>query len=739
MQIININWSCMLQFFRKHQMTVFILTAACVVLSFVGYGLGSLFTATSERSPVVGVLSSGEAVSEKVLSALTQILQANGEHPVSDGWLEQWFFHGPLETLLVKRRDLCETVVRKQLSQIVHYIPYQHPNFSFLGMKDMWRFYAPDLLAAFERIQQWDGGEISKEHLKDLAVLFSAQAQFPPNLLKTKLYQYGAQMGISMTQDPLFAASTFALPGGLNLSEWFGVPFTQLLAQVVLEGSVSANDFGFEISLGEAHQDMVNNIYQAVLKYLQGRDPTLVAPTMRELDHYYKNVLSSLGLTEHEAVALWRQVLGCKAVCKNLEESVVLDHKIVDHFHDQAHVVVETEWLKVAPHAVVDTFEDLLLQRLYLESIGHYEEKSFFPKAWFSVEEVASQFPNFVYQTFTVRGPSVSREAILADIEVVFVLEWQIDAAHFPEIYAAVSSLPSIDAVQTRSDRYNYLEALSPKDRQRVDRFARERILKAAPERITAALKVAPVKEETWKVPLQGQVPASLFGGKPGGREVISALEAIEQEGERELSFGSDKIIRVDEVQSEGRDVFSFIELKKRGVLSQLLDKRIENAFKEFASSLWVDDPSVNVKNKREELTALLFSNFLILLDHDQEVHSQEGYVKKWHDYHLSLGLSAVQEEKELPWGLVKETSVISRNDPLYERVVSAVDGQWLWDTQGIFLVKSKNTGPCELEGSVQQKVLFQPSARKASILHLMSKVVPWDACKSPEASSDKE
>lgn len=732
----------MLQFFRKYQMAVFIVTASCVVLSFLSYGVGTVFKTTSEKIPAVGVLSNGEEVFPKTLYALTQILQANGEHPISDGWLErEWLFQGPLETLLLERKDLVAAEVRKQLSQIVQYTPYQHPNFSFLGVKDMWRFYAPGLLASFERLQKWDGEQISDEHLKDLANLFCAQVHFPPHLLKTQLYQYGTQMGISMTQDPFFVASTFSLPGGDRLSEWFGESFTQLLAQVILEGAVSAQDLGFEISQKEAHQDMVNNIYQSVLKYLQGRGSDAKAPTLRELDSYYNNVLSGLGLGEAEAVDLWQKVLSCKAVCKNLENSVILDHKIVDQFYDQAHAVVETEWIKITPEAMVDSFEDLLLQRWYLEKIGAYEEKGFFPSVWFSAEEVASKCPSFVYQTFTVRGPSVSREEILADIAVVFVLEWQIDEVHFSEIHAAVPSLPPIDSVQTRSARYNYLEALQPRDRQRVDRFAQEMILKAMPERITTALRSAPVKEEVWEIPLQGKVSASLFDGKPRGEELISFLEKIGQESEqeggqesgRELSFGSNKIMRIDDVVAGDLHVFSFAALKKRGVLAQMLEERLEAAFTEFSPCLWENDTTANVKNKREELTALLFSDFLMLLDQDQEVHSQEGYVKKWRDCHLSLGLDALQEQRALPWGLVKEPFVIGRNDPLYMRVAGTSEGQWLWDSQGIFLVKSQNVEKTIEKSSskhTKHSVIFQPMARKASVLHLMKRVVPWGTCK---------
>jgi len=582
----------MLNFFRKYQRIFFIGTTFVIVITFTFFGTFSTFT-NSEKAPdqIIGTLIDGSKLSKNERDAMSRFLASavedralifQGRMPnlLNDSVILKDFLQPGLATILVEKH-LAE--IKKDLTQKIEkasrYKPYTHPQASFVNAKAIWQRFIPELNAHLDALQH-QPAEPSLASFVLLSDLYLDQAKFPADILKQFLsYQQGH--GGAVRTDPVLKESDLSLFGFHTLEDWFGPRFLDLISECILNAAAFAEQKGYKVSLAEARADLLQNVHKNMQILAQKSDLTAT-----ESLSYFHQQVQMLGMNESLVLKLWQKVLLFRRLFEEAGQHVLVDPLVYQHFNEFAKETVAIDLYQMQDALRFNHFHHMLQFQFYLDQVSAQRNKTkegvlALPEQFARIEEVEKKCPELVQQKYKLSVAEVDKEELASQISLKETWEWELDEQHFEQLKAAFPVLAKHPSKQ-KEERFAVLEGLSSQERISVDQLARKKMLEQEPKKIQAALEKAEARSITVGLRSKGgKVPLNGFSSSA---QLYSLLQQQTSQTAWMQFAPDDRYvyrIKIEEKDPE-KEILKFSQAHEEGILADLLDKRLEEAYLEI-------------------------------------------------------------------------------------------------------------------------------------------------------------
>lgn len=655
----------MLQFFRRYQKFFFIFVTCLIVFSFLFFGTFSTLGNQQPQmpNPKIGELVDGTPLKERDLQGLIFLLSHGVEEGgrtmgtvnlLNDSLVHKEFILSGLGQIIADHYfEKLAPELQIRWKRAKQFIPYTHPYASSISARAVWGQFCPQINALLDELKKAPA-EFSKENLSLLFKLYEAQVDLPPQMLYQILYFQQTQ-NKQIRPDPAFPQTNVALFGFESIEDWFGSPFMEIVAQVILNGAVLAKEEGYLVTKAEAQVDLLSNIYQGMKGYSQGKNPA-----NEDVQKYFFQKIRSIGLEEATAVGLWQQVMLCRRFYQEVGEAVFLDSLALEQFTNFAKSSYKICRFELPSFLQFADFRSLLKFQKYLEIVSEGDMMDL-PTHFSSFDSLIADHPELVYKSFAVEIASIDRTAAAAKVGLKQTWGWEVKKENFVLLQQEFPFLFTKKG-ETEEKRLALLEELDPETRFKVDQFAREALVRENPEWIETLLIKAPREKQTIKVsPKKGKNPFSGSDFLELLENQAAALSHYTVDGER---FYSITVLE----NNDQWELLSFEEANEDGTLDDLLDTTLLAAYSSFKK----DKPFEQVK---DEIGAKLYKDLLKSIEKQSEekISGLQGYAQHRFDSYLQkMQTLAIQNpeafaqiEKESPWPLVQREEQMPKKEDI--------------------------------------------------------------------------
>lgn len=736
----------MLHFLRKYQKVFFAIVAIVIIASFSLFGTyGTIQQEVETPDRRVGTLIDGSALMQKEVDLLTRFLNSSpqerqilekGQMPnmLNDGVVQQIFMKTGLLPLVAKPYFAeIAAEVQERLDKARQYRHYTHTQVPFISADAVWGRFLPSMKGAMERLAQTT--QATPEALELLNTLYLEQQQLPPDVLR-QILSYQQQLVDWIPRDPKLDYTDLSLFGFQTLDDWFGPKLMHLLAQTILNGAAEARMKGYHVSEDEARYSLQMICSEAVQKATDQRQFT-----QQELSNIYQQQFRLLYTTERQMISLWQKVLAFRQMTDHVGEMVVLDEEAYKNFSDFANEKVVVTTYELPNELQLKNFRSLLKLQTYLDSVAVDGPKKGMsalrlPSEMSSVDEVRKRTPELVERRFVAEIAEIDYETLASRVPFKQVYAWEMEEKNW-EILAQEYPVLRQQVLTTADERYAYLEQMESSLRQRIDRLAREMIVKEHPEWIEGALAQAERKKVTFglrdrggSLPFVGISDRETFEKTLDGIATKTAPYRFSPDG-----YHHYEIVLVE--PPTNASLLSFVEASADGTLDTLLDRKLEESYpeirKKYSSVFQVSSggwkPLADVK---DHVGAYLYIDLLKSI----ETIAKEAGVKwpkleagtftqhaldLYAHYRLqpfmqeALGaLSRGENEASTPWKLVKQEKLWSRAEaqayssqlgevfekatPTWSALAAKEPSEWMF----IHVLERKKGDPSDVEKMVK-------------------------------------
>ncbi len=475
----------MLDFFRRYQKGFFLVITAVIICSFTFFGTFSTFSDSEKVADrVVGKAIDGSDMMEQELRAMERFLAFDRD----DFWQPNLFNDGVIRHDLLATK-VAEVMVERSLPMFREglalalqrakaYVPYEHPEASFLSAKAVWERAAPMINREWSQLRA--ASEPSREVFAHLVNLHQFQSAVSPEWLRRVLLMQEQQYNW-IHPDPRLRQEDLSMFGFHTLSDWFGKEFVGVMAQFVHNGAIWAKQKGYEATFDEAKADLRRVFAESVER--------------RGLEKVsYREALRIAGVSESEAVSVWRKVLSLRRCFNDLGKSAWVDRLPYEEFVQVAAETARVDVYQWPLTAEIKTAADALAFETYLDavSVRKKTDRMALPEEFLPVKQVPAEL---VASRYTAKVFAVDKReaALLVPLKELWDFEtrektWKLLAKEF-------SSLQDLPA-KSVEERFASLETLDAKVRGKVDLFARRLVLEEHPEWLQEALNRAKPEEK---------------------------------------------------------------------------------------------------------------------------------------------------------------------------------------------------------------------------------------------------
>ncbi len=586
----------MLQFLRKYQKFFFGIVAVVIIASFCFFGTQGAMQAPAEiPDRRIGTLIDKSPLMQQEVDLLARFLSTSpndrqmlekGHMPnlFNDGVIQREFLQTGLLPLIAKSCfSEISAEVQERVDRVRAYRPYTHHQAPFLSSEAVWSRFFP---STKQKIQQLAGTPAGEDSLRLLGDLYLEQEQLPSDVLR-RILMFQEQQYEWITHDSRLEHADLNLFGFQNLEDWLGPKLMRVLAQVILNGAAEARSQGYEVSEEEARRSLHENFFAGIKKTASERELT-----QQELQNVYQHQVQLLHRDERRIVSVWQKVLTFRRMMDDIGSAMVLDGSAYRQFSEFA-----GEKLRVNTYALPEAlrlvnFRDLLKLQTYLDSIaispGKKPSASLnLPHLFATPMDVQGRTPELALYRYRAEIAEVTFDTLASRVSLKQVYEWEIDNAHWQQLKVEFPALAQV-AGATIEERYAALEALESELRSRINKSAREAIVREHPEWIEAAFAQAERKEVTFGLRQKGgQLP---FIGVRDRDELYTALKSAPLKSENALALhpyrlDTDGYHFYEIVLLEPPSELTLLELAEAssdGTLDALLDKKLEAAYPEI-------------------------------------------------------------------------------------------------------------------------------------------------------------
>lgn len=576
----------MLQFFRRYQRYFLIVVTAIIIVSFSFFGTYSAIARGETRDTTAFHSITGRVVKRSEVQQMALFLAtdrtdkqlygpAMGANFLNDGVIRNDFLASGLgEEAILSYLDLLSSDLVTRRDRERRYQPYVHPEARFLSAERVWSYFAPTLSEGFEAMRSVES-PASSSGVRLRIALYLEEQKFPQHALK-KMLKYQQDQYAWIPSDPYLMQRDLALFGYHSAEDWFGPQFTQLIAQIVINGAEMATERGYEVSSDEALAELRRNAeisFKEGLSYLKDKyaNSTL----------YMEDQLRAMGLTVQQATHLWQEVILFRRLFSDAGSTALLDPFIYHKFSEYAAEQLEVDLyrlddsLRLTDYLALQEFElyvDLVTDRSSLSSPLELPTDSL------SVDAVKQQTPELIQRRFLIEATEVHKSALALRIGIRELWDWELDDANWPLL---VNRWPELGQSQVadRRERLQALDQLDKRSRELVDQFAQDQIVAAHPEWIDQALDGAETRELVISVRQRGgNPPLTGIMDRESLSQALLRNDFIEKYTEDGETFYRIRVLQ----RSEGEEILSFAEARTTGILGELLQQRLQYHYEEM-------------------------------------------------------------------------------------------------------------------------------------------------------------
>ncbi len=572
----------MLTFFRKYQKGFFVVTTGAIVVSFVFFGgSGAINKTVKVKEDPLFKSVNGSLVTKQKVQRMVEFIsfshldflddRVSSPNWLNDGVLEKEFLSAPLGAILAER---VFPEIQGELSSIVKdarfFHSYRHPNAPFLTAESVWSQFASESVRKASLVLQ-QGDFVTPKTFEVLSSACLEHKSFPSNFLKRVLL-YQENQDAHIRPDEGLSYADVSLLGLHSLQNWVGPTYLKAAAEVILNGSAYAQSKGYSVSLAEARADLLNNLQQAAKKVSK-------EVSSKELYSLFLQQVRRMGMEELECVSLWRDI----SLFRKLFHSVTIDPSSLTEFYAQAKKQATIELFSLPTHLQLKDFSSVLKLQMYIQAVSSpkvYKDILAFPKEFLSVAEVEKKTPELVRRAYVLEYADIDIKKAASHIGLKETWGWETSDLGWSLLKKQFISL-SKGSSSTKEERFSLLEQLDDAERLEVDKFAREKILCADPERIREILFQVPLTSTSCALSAKGDgLPFKEIKDKI---RLMAVLENGEEVGANTLAFYTDDqqhYYRINILEKDSqKKILTFAEAEASGCLKQMLDKKLEAVY----------------------------------------------------------------------------------------------------------------------------------------------------------------
>ena len=590
----------MMQFIRKHQKIVLMVTTGVISISFVFFGTFSNLLSqqmASSKDVELTKLLDGSSLKVGQVRRMVHFLSSSIEErsPAGGNGFVNLLNDGVLE------KDLLSTSIGQQLAD--HFLSecsadilsrwerardfstYAHPKDSSISVESIWASFDPEMAETIRKIKTGDKAP-PQEAFALLARAFTKQRQVPLELIRNILTQQQNQAS-HLLKDPRLAHVDLSICGFHTATDWLGEKYIEFVAQFILNTASIAKKHGYAFSNQAVRKNLMENL--AIAVHSLSEKPV----SSEELQKLFHRQIHSLGMDDSAMIALWRDVMLFRKVLSHADQIVTVDSSIIEQHSALAKNVALIDVYSLSASLQGLDFSSLLKLQLYIDTISPLKTRGDFlglPKQISPLGDIEKRMPELVQKKYVVEYAAVKRKDLLAEITLKQVWHWQMLDDHWDVLKRDFSFLATSKAA-SRQDRFAVLESLSESDRAQLDLFSQNAILNQNLDLIKQALQKAPKKTKELRLSIKMKdspfafknlAPimtyldkAPLPSEKSPSAESIVAQKVLQSYSQDQESYYSIHLISRD----DAKQIVSFTQALSLGILDPIFNKRLDEVY----------------------------------------------------------------------------------------------------------------------------------------------------------------
>lgn len=498
-----------------------------------------------------------------------------GPNFLNDGVIRKDFLETGLgtELALAYASDL-QPDIDKRLAKEKKYTLYTHPKAPFLGVANVWNYFAPQMNQQFEALKAATDG--MEPHAFNTRVqLYLGEGQIPAPLLKN-LLRYQEKQSQWITPDEKLQTTDLSLFGYHTLEDWFGPHFVRLVSEFIINASILAESQGYQVSKAEVLTDLIRSTQASYQQSLNNPNLGVTSP-----EEYFNEQLRRLNMDQAKAIKIWGQVLLFRRYFHDAAGNALVDNLISQGLHNFASENVTVDLYRVPASLKLANFDDLQKFEDYLQAVAKTSSDPLaLPQQYLAVAEVEKTYPELVQKHYELEVSQTNQKALQTKIALKELWNWEMEDANWKLLTKQFPTL-AVKEAKTREERFEALEGLDPTTRTLVNHFAKKEIVKNHPEWVDEALGSA--KPEVMKVGLRsqgGKMPFSGLETKEKRQDFIKRLDEAPESILNQFSADEQNFYRI-KVISRGSEpqILSFAEARTDGTLEKVRDRQLEKYY----------------------------------------------------------------------------------------------------------------------------------------------------------------
>lgn len=567
----------MMKFIRKYQWYFYVVVTTMVVISFSFFGTYGAVSNAAGRDVTAFHTIDGRPVPRSELEEMALFISTDsfdklmtgpylGANFLNDGVIQNSVIETGLGTVLIQQfPEIYRGDLETRLHREKRYTPYTHPELPFISAKGVWNYFAPSINSQLEYVQQ-STNPLDPSVVKAKMGLYLAERRFPSYALSQMLHYQEKQYG---KPDPNLNRVDLSLFGYRSLDDWFGPRFSRMVAEMIINSAVLAEQKGYRVSNEEAWADLLRNGQKSFHDLTT--NGIVVAPSLND---YINGQLRRMGMDASKATKIWRQVLLFKRLEEDLKQSQLIDAQTLASLNQYSLEEVEGNQYQLPKPLQFSDFKNLEHFEIYLDQIAKRGSKGdlMIPKEFLSVSEIQRNAPELVQKRYLVEVSKTDLKKLQMQISLKETLDWELDENHFNQLKKEFADL-GVSQSGALDQRIQALSNLDAPQRAKVDAYAMREIVLAHPEWLERGLEAS--KPETMTLSIRFKGGKAPLAGINNSQALMDLLD--KESFVAKYSQDQDHYYRIRVLdRSSGPEALTFEEAEKAGVLAQLSKKVLE-------------------------------------------------------------------------------------------------------------------------------------------------------------------
>ncbi len=584
----------MLDFFRRYQRYFFLVITVVIIISFSFFGTYNTLGSNTWREQVAFKAVNGHDVTRVDVDEMALFLATDNEDKLlyggvwgpnflNDGVIRKDFLETGLaqELALAYRQDLQEDI-DKRLVKEKKYALYTHPQVKFLGVENVWNYFAPAMNAHYDTLRAAQDG-LTEEAFNSRVKLYLGEKQLPASMLRQVL-RYQEKQYNWLTPDDKLNQTDLSLFGYHTIEDWFGPRFTRLVSEFIINAAILAEAQGYQVSKAEVLADLARSTQQSYQQNLKNPHLGVASP-----EEYFSEQLRRLNMDQNRVIKVWRQILLFRRYFQDAGATALVDTLVNQQLHQFANENVTVDLYRLPAELKIANQETLQNLEIYLQAVAknNKQDPLALPQQFLAAAEVSSTYPELVQKEYELEVAQVPQKTLQARISLRDLWNWEIEDKNWERLQKQFPDL-GVKTAQTREGRFEVLDSLDAATRSKVDAFAKQEIVQAHPEWIDQALDEAKPQKMIIGLRLQGgktfftgleqkekrQILMQLLDQAPLGEKVAADSDLYHYTADQQNYYRVTVLDRVLEPQ-----VITFAEAQTEGTLDQVRKRILEKYY----------------------------------------------------------------------------------------------------------------------------------------------------------------